>query len=96
MKQSLFNYVVYFSCTFGIVFDAADGKPKRVSLKFLTKRMKTLGRDFFLMTLLISILKHYDYEFFNTKHSAFSTEHSLRDLISWQHLMNNFLVASEY
>mmetsp|Transcript_22298 Transcript_22298/g.51072 ORF Transcript_22298/g.51072 Transcript_22298/m.51072 type:complete len:422 (-) Transcript_22298:190-1455(-) len=93
MNQSLFNYVIYFSCFFGIVFDPVAGKPKRISRKFLSKQLKALGRDFALMTIIISILKRYNYEFFYTKHHAYSSEHSLQDILSWQHLLNNFLVA---
>ena len=95
-KQNLFNYVVYFSCAFGITFDSVTGNPKRVSRKFFLNRVKTLGRDFVIVSFIISILKQYDYAFFDTTHKAHSMEHSLQELFSWQHLLNNFLVAREY
>ena len=95
-RRSLLSYATYFSCAFGIEFDPITAQPKRVSRQFFWKRFKTLGRDFVVASLLISILKQYDYEVFDTKYKAHSTDHSLQDLFSWQHLLNNFLVACEY
>lgn len=94
MKHSLFNYIIYFSCFFGIEF--TTNTPKKVSLPFISKRLKSIGRDYILIAFLISILHHYDYEFFDTRHPVYATtEHSFSDLFSWQHLLNNFLVAGE-
>mmetsp|Transcript_6870 Transcript_6870/g.12241 ORF Transcript_6870/g.12241 Transcript_6870/m.12241 type:complete len:425 (-) Transcript_6870:130-1404(-) len=93
MKENLFNYIIYFSCFFGIDFDTVTKTPKRISSNFISKRLKAIGREYVLMLFLISILHHYDYEFFDTKHHAYGTEHSFHDLFSWQHLLNNYLVA---
>eukprot|EP00584_Thalassiosira_punctigera_P010869 CAMPEP_0172545780 /NCGR_PEP_ID=MMETSP1067-20121228/15645_1 /TAXON_ID=265564 ORGANISM="Thalassiosira punctigera, Strain Tpunct2005C2" /NCGR_SAMPLE_ID=MMETSP1067 /ASSEMBLY_ACC=CAM_ASM_000444 /LENGTH=426 /DNA_ID=CAMNT_0013332595 /DNA_START=168 /DNA_END=1448 /DNA_ORIENTATION=- len=91
--RSLYNYVVYFSCAFGISFDPVTLEPKRASFEFITKRFKTIGRDFVIGSFIISILHQYDYEFFDTRLPPHSSEHTLADLVSWRHLLNNFFVA---
>ena len=94
-KKSLSNYIIYFSCIFSISFDHTTSNPIPISLDFISKRLKTLLRDFFIVSFLISILNEYDYEYFNTTLPPDSLEHSLTDIFSWQHLVNNFLVAGE-
>ena len=95
VRKNMYNYIIYFSCAFGISFDAENGKPKRVSFEFLSKRLTTLGRDFIIVAALVSILNEYDYEFFDTSLPADSLDHSMAELFSWQHLLNNFFVAGE-
>ena len=65
------------------------------NFKFLSKRLTTLGRDFIIVAALVSILNEYDYEFFDTSLPADSLDHSMAELFSWQHLLNNFFVAGE-
>ena len=43
----------------------------------------------------MSILAPYNYTFFHTNYDAHSMQHTFQDLFSWQHLMNNYLVARE-
>jgi len=95
-KKNLYNFVIYFSCIFGIAFDPVSEEPKRVSSKYLMRELKTLGREFVIVSVLISILEPYRYALFETRHEVHSMDHSLQDLFSWQHLMNNYLVACEY
>jgi hypothetical protein len=95
-KKSLKNFVIYFSCAFGILFDPATSEPKRASRKFLTKRLKTLGRDYLIVSSLFSVMKEYDFAFFDTERPAHAFDHPLQDLISWQHLLNNFINAGEF
>eukprot|EP00536_Pseudo-nitzschia_multiseries_P016613 jgi/Psemu1/221861/e_gw1.1164.26.1 len=93
-QRSLRNYVIYFSCTPCIVdFDPISGEPKRASPYFLGKRLATLARDFAISGVLLSILKPYNYEFFDVSRELYSMDHNLGDLFSWQHLLNNYLVA---
>jgi hypothetical protein len=97
-QTSVWNYVMYFSCLFGMEFDPTMGTPKRVSNQFFRKRLVTLGRDFVIVSLVISVLKPYEFEFFDirTSHIAAtvgSMEHTLQEIFSWKHLLNNFLVA---
>lgn len=94
-KKNLYNYIIYFSCSFGIVFDLETAQPKSTSLKFLSKRLKSLGRDYIIVSFITSILHEFGYEYFDTKLPADSLDHSLADLFSWQHLLNNFFVAGE-
>ena len=94
-RKNLFNYIVYFSCIFGISFDQITLDPKGVSLGFLSRRLKTIGRDFIIVSFVISILKEHDYEYFDTALPPDSLDHSIADLFSWQHTANNFFVAGE-
>ena len=103
-QTSLRNYVAYFSCLFGMEFDPSTGTPKRVTQLFFRKRLATLGRDFVIVSLLISFLKPYEFEFFDSSSSTIaiaaaaaapvnSVDHTLLEMLSWKHLLNNFLVA---
>mmetsp|Transcript_9582 Transcript_9582/g.18814 ORF Transcript_9582/g.18814 Transcript_9582/m.18814 type:complete len:329 (-) Transcript_9582:153-1139(-) len=103
-RKSLRNYVLYFSCIQTIRFDPVAGEPRRVSRQFLLKQLATLARDFAVASMVISILQPYNYEFFDTNANAntntnrrevhvHSMDHGLSDLFSWQHLLNNYLVA---
>jgi hypothetical protein len=94
-KKNLFNYVIYFSCIFSITFDDITSNPIPISLDFISRRLRTILRDFVIVSAIISILKEYGYESFNTTLPPDSMEHSLAELFSWQHLVNNFLVAGE-
>lgn len=94
-KWSLWNYVVYFSCSLGIDFDTdrMEETPKRVSREFFRKRLLVIGRDVLVISLLVSVLKNCEYEVFETSREVYSMDHTLQEIFSWQHLLNNFLVA---
>jgi len=92
-RTSLRNYVLYFSCLFGMEFDPVAGTPKRVSRPFFRKRLATLGRDFAIVAVVISVLQPYRYEVFETHRAVESMDHTLHEMVSWQHLLNNFLVG---
>jgi hypothetical protein len=92
-RASVWNYVVYFSCLFGMEFDTSKQAPKRVTLAFFRKRLATLGRDFGIVSVVICILKPYEYEFFDTHTAVDSMNHTLSEMISWRHLLNNLFVA---
>ncbi len=81
-KENLYNYVVYFSCMFDIAFDPVTMRPKRASRPFFSKRLRAVGRDFVVISFVISILNKHDYEFFDTKLLAHLLEHSLVDLFA--------------
>lgn len=90
-KTSLWNYVMYFSCLFGMEFD--QGAPKGVSRTYFKRRLSQLGRDYLIVMAVICVLKPYNFEFFDTSTNVDSLEHTLQEMISWKHLLNNFLVA---
>lgn len=92
-KQSLQNYVAYFSCLYGMEFDSTQPKP--VTKEFLKQRLTTLARDFLLVSILLSVLIPHRYEYFdtNSKAAVDSMDHTIWEMISWQHIANNFLVA---
>eukprot|EP00531_Pseudo-nitzschia_arenysensis_P002286 CAMPEP_0116115152 /NCGR_PEP_ID=MMETSP0329-20121206/354_1 /TAXON_ID=697910 /ORGANISM="Pseudo-nitzschia arenysensis, Strain B593" /LENGTH=308 /DNA_ID=CAMNT_0003608565 /DNA_START=107 /DNA_END=1033 /DNA_ORIENTATION=+ len=92
-QASARNYVFYFSCLFGMEFDSSTNEPKPVTKEFLFQRLGTLGRDFVIVSLLISLLAEYDYEFFDTNTDVDSMNHSLSEMFSWMHLLNNFFMA---
>jgi hypothetical protein len=121
---SYWDYIIYFSCGFGIEFNnnnnnnnnnnktagAGAGsvqlsKLKPISKGYYKKRLILIGRDFIIVSILISILKEYNYELFTTptKHavpvvhhdstSSFWDEHSIQDIFAWQHILNNLFVV---
>ena len=93
-QSNLHNYVTYFSCLYGMEFDDNQQTPKFVTQKFLVQRLTTLLRDFFIVSLLISVLIPHRYQFFDTEAAVDSMDHTLSELLSWQHLCNNLLVAT--
>jgi len=92
-KKSMRNFVMYFSCVFGLQFDPIKLEPKRSSLKFLKQQLKKLGWEFILVSLLLSVLSAHDYSFFETEFDASSAILSPMQMFSWKHLANNYLVA---
>ena len=93
VKKNAHNFIVYFSCAFGISYDTKTLEPKRASLKYLWKQLVKIMSGFVSVSLLISVLKQCDYEYFDTGYPANSMDQSLRDLFSWRHMLNNFLLA---
>ena len=93
VRKNAHNFIVYFSCSFGISYDTKTLEPKRASLKYLWKQFVKLVSGFVSVSLLISVLKQCDYEYFETGYPANSMDQSLRDLFSWRHMLNNFLLA---
>ena len=94
-RKNLHNFVIYFSCTFEITFDPMTEKPRPASSTFLIKQLKLISRDFGITMILMSILAPFGWELFDTRQEVNSLGHSLQDLFSWQHLANNYLVASK-
>jgi hypothetical protein len=94
-SKNLHNFIVYFSCTFEITFDPKTENPKPASSAYLMKQLKCIGQEFGYTMVVMSILAHFGWELFDTRQEVNSTEHSLQDLFSWQHLANNYLVASK-
>jgi len=124
---SYWNYIIYFSCPFGIEFNNSTGQPKQilssksnnnnnnnhyysycqkrwrvVNSDYYRKRLLLVGRDFIIVSFLISVLKEYNYELFQVKKDHQQQQQqdyycyysSIKDLFfSWQHIGNNFLVA---
>jgi len=92
-KKNLYNFLVFFSCTFSIRFDPKTEKPIPVSSAYLVQQLKVIGRDFGIMCVVMSILAPYGWELFETGHEVNSFDHSLLDMFSWQHLANNLFAT---
>lgn len=91
---SLKNFVIYFSCLFDISFDTQ--MPVRAKFQYVKKQFAKLARDYFLVTIIISFLSNRDYAVFKTEFESHSLEHGLKDILSWKHMLNNFLLACKY
>jgi len=87
------NYFAYMSCPFIVKFDEHKQEPKRVSLQYFQQQLQIAGTYFIYTGLLMSLLWHYDWELFEVESDVNSFDHSLRELISWKHLMNNYFMA---
>ena len=77
----------------GFKFD--EKGPKKVTTSFLMSQSLKLARDYIIIVALITILKPRRYALFNVDVSADSIQHNISDLMSWRHLVNNYLVACE-
>lgn len=91
----MLNYVMYFSCFFGMEFDRDKGTPKRTTLRFLAKQLATLGRDFAVLSVVVSVLQPNRYELLSTASSSAvdSMDHTLSEMLDWRHLVNNYFAA---
>ena len=87
------NYLAYFACPFIVAFDEDKQEPKRVSHKYFRQQLQVVGTYFIYTGLLMSLLWHYDWELFDLQSGVDSFDHSLSELISWRHLLNNYFVA---
>lgn len=87
------NYFAYFCCPFILKFDEKTEEPVRATMKYILEKLKMIGLYFIYTGSLMSILWHYDWEFFKTGSKVDSFDHSFRELVSWRHLINNYLVA---
>ena len=79
--------------------------PKRMTKHgYITNRVVLISRDFIILSLLLSVLKEYNYEVFTlpttTKTPRMDMDYHdwlvtiIKQLFfSWQHILNNFLVA---
>lgn len=92
-RKSFKNYVVYSSCLMGIDFDTSKMQPIHTSMAFLKTQFMKLGRDYVSIIALMTALKPQKYEFFEVDIKAGSMDHSLLGLLSWRHIVNNYLVA---
>ena len=122
---SYWDYIIYFSCAFGIEFNnknrnsssnnsnkvtGTDGDSsssvqqqskskqlKPISKGYYKKRLVLIGRDFIIASILISILKEYNYELFTTPTTTSiwdDQDYSIQGVwFSWQHILNNLLVV---
>jgi signal peptidase I len=79
-----------------IKFDPIDLEPKKVNTAFIKSQFKKLGRDYVSIFVLMTILQPRKFAFFDVEVSAGSLDHTLSDLISWKHLLNNYLVACKF
>ncbi len=95
-KKSLKNYLIYSSCLMAIKFDTSNMEPSRTSSTFLKMQMMKLCRDYLSIVALMTMLQPRKFEFFETEISVDSMDHSLLDLISLKHIVNNFFVACKY
>lgn len=92
-SKNFTNYFAYFSCPFIVKFDEDKQEPTRVSLQYFQEQLQISGTYFIYTGLLMSLLWHYDWELFEVQSDVNSFDHSISELISWKHLMNNYLVA---
>lgn len=71
---------------------------------YITNRVILISRDFIILSLLLSVLKEYNYEVFTlpttTKTPRMDMDYHdwlvtiiKQSLFSWQHILNNFLVV---
>ena len=87
------NYFAYFVCPFIVKFDERKEEPKCVSLQYYMEQLKIIGGYFVYTGVVMSILWHYDWELFTLPSEVDSFDHTLYELLSWKHLVNNYFMA---
>ena len=75
----------------GIKFDSM--KPIKSTSTFLKAQFKKIGRDYMIIMMLVSVLKPRKFAFFDVEVSADSMDHTIFDVLSWRHLLNNYLLT---
>ena len=61
----------------------------------MVSTLKKFSREYIFVTILMSIMAHYDYESFPTRVPVDSLDHTIGDMFSFNQLMNNLLTAGE-
>ena len=61
----------------------------------MVRTLKKFSREYILITILMSIMAHYDYEPFPTRVPFDSLDHTIGDMFSLNQLMNNLLAGSK-
>ena len=87
------NYFAYFTCPFIVKFDESKQEPKRVSLQYFQTQLQIIGIYFVYTGAVMSILWHYDWELFTLPSAVDSFDHTLFEMLSWKHLVNNYFMA---
>ena len=87
--------MIYFSSLGEVAYDPKTNLPIRSTLQYFVKKIiKCLGGMIMLATYS-SFLYHYDFEIYNTGVRINLLDHSIKDMLSFGHLMNNFSLAGK-
>lgn len=78
----------------GIKFDNLKMEAIRINSQFMKTQLMKLGRDYVSIIILMTILKHNEYQVFEEEVcNEIRGPILLSHFLSWRHLVNNFLTA---
>lgn len=97
VQKSRRDFIIYISCLLGPTY-VDNGSERQGEINYITKTymvhiLKKFSREYILITILMSIMAHYDYEPFPTRVPFDSLDHTIGDMFSLNQLMNNLLAG---
>lgn len=97
VQKSRRDFIIYISCLLGPTY-VDNGSERQGEINYITKAymvhlLKKISREYILITILMSIMAHYDYEPFPTRVPFDSLDHTIGDMFSLNQLMNNLLAG---
>ena len=96
-KKNMKIFILYFSCLMGLSFGEKNlENPRKLSTKYFSQQLMKLSRGYMLIVPLLSFLNANKYIVFQTGFEVDSSDHTLWDLLSWKHLVNNYANACKY
>jgi len=94
-KVTLRSYLIYF-CTLGEVeYNPETHQTKKPTLQDVVGNVSNLFFFLISISMYSSFLYHYDYALFETRVEINSLDHTVLDMLSYGHIINNFSLAGK-
>lgn len=88
--------MIYFATLGEVTYDPKTNMPVQSTLGQLIQKIIQFFGALIILGIYSSFLYHYDFELFDTGVEINSFDHTIRDMLSVGHLMNNFSGAGEH
>lgn len=93
VEDSLGNFVTYYASTLECIIDPTTKKPVKANGKDILRKLKDAIIAIFVCCIFYSVFIPSNFAPFEVRVPAHSLDHTLSDLFSAGHLMNNFFAA---
>ena len=94
-EKSLKSFMIYFATLGEVAYDPKTNLPIRATLQSIVQKIMTFLPGMIMLGLYSSFLYHYDFEIYDTGVKINSFDHSIRDMLSFGHIVNNFSLAGK-
>ena len=92
-ESSVGRYVLYYACLIEVQYSLKTNAPQRLTGAELAKRLWRVLAQYFVLSILYSVVAPYSFAPFRVPKPAHSTDHSVVDIFHIGHLSNNLVGA---
>lgn len=92
-KRSLISYYTYYTTLGVVMYDPKTHTAITPKLHDIVSRTIQFVIGMIALGSYCSLLHHYDYELFDTDVAINSMDHTIWDILSFRHIVNNFSIA---